>query len=351
MAGIGLLVLAHWVSGHLYGSWVLNLPIGDVGSALFTTGLIAILFEYINQADAEERANERLRKVLKEEAPAIRDAVVDGFAFAPEALTNVSSPETLDRIITNCLTIQLGDPELAADSYTDLREQVVRSPERFYDARVSADLAPWEGDPSTGDSMFVATIRWEYRVTPTSSTMRFACVSDLDEYRELRQDLSVTDAWYFEPLASLDGTAPEAFSLVQCSVDGVVRTARRTAKKGSQLYSVSLGDGVVASGKEVIISYTYRTLVQRHGHLLHLDLARPTKGFAAELRYGGCGIRHVNVLDYVAGSKQPRISGLLASDPTPSVEVSFPGWVFPKGGVAFVWVLEDELTTATAAVE
>ncbi|MFC1438469.1 hypothetical protein ABUW04_09400 [Streptacidiphilus sp. N1-10] len=210
VAGIGLLVLAHWVSGHLYGSWVLNLPIGDVGSALFTTGLIAILFEYINQADAEERANERLRKVLKEEAPAIRDAVVDGFAFAPEALTNVSSPETLDRIITNCLTIQLGDPELAADSYTDLREQVVRSPERFYDARVSADLAPWEGDPSTGDSMFVATIRWEYRVTPTSSTMRFACVSDLDEYRELRQDLSVTDAWYFEPLAGLNGAAPEA---------------------------------------------------------------------------------------------------------------------------------------------
>jgi hypothetical protein len=310
------------------------------------------LFEYFNQVDAEERANQRLRKILKEEAPAIRDAVVDGFAFDPGSLVNVSSPDTLDRIIVNCLAIQLGDPELAADSYADLREQVVRSPERFYDARASVDLTPWKDGPTTGrGSMFVATVRWEYRVTPSSSTMRFACVSDPAEYRELRQDLSVTDAWYFEPIAGLDGSSPEAFSLLECSIDGAVRPARRSTRKGSQLFTVSLGEDVVSSGRTVTISYTYRSLVQRHSHLLHLDLARPTKGFTAELRYGGCGIRHVNVLDYVAGSKQPHISGLIASDPTPSAEVSFAGWVFPKGGVAFVWVLEDELPEANSSVD
>ena len=94
----------------------------DIGSALFTTGLIVIAFEYIDQEDAEVRANQRLRKILRQEAPAIRDAVVDGFAFAPDSLTNVASPETLDKIVENCLAIQLGDQALAKEIYADVRE-------------------------------------------------------------------------------------------------------------------------------------------------------------------------------------------------------------------------------------
>lgn len=59
--------------------------------------------------------------------------------------------------------------------------------------------------------------------------------------------------------------------------------------------------------------------------------------------YGDCGIRYVNVVDYIAGARQPYIAQLPPTDPTPSVELSYDGWVLPKGGVAFVWVLESEL--------
>jgi hypothetical protein len=40
--------------------------------------------------------------------------------------------------------------------------------------------------------MFVATIRTEYRITSASPMMRFACVSDVGESRELLQDPSCT---------------------------------------------------------------------------------------------------------------------------------------------------------------
>jgi hypothetical protein len=338
VVGVLFLVLAHWVSGHLHGSWITNVPISDVGSALFTTGLIAIFFTYIDQVDADERANQRLRQVIKAEAPAIRDAVVEGFAFAPGSLTAVASPETLDKVIENSLSIRLGDAELAHDAYTDLREQVVRAPERWRDAQVFVALAQ-----SSHKNLFVATIRAEYHVVPQMSVLRFACVSDLGEYRELLQDPSSTAAWYFEPVAGLDGASPEAFELLEFTLDGRPHSARRTARATSQVYSVTLPEGQVAAGQEIAVSYTYRVLVQRHGHLLHLDVTRPTKGFKATLSYGDCGIRYVNVLDYVAGVKQPRITRLVASDPTPSVEVAYDGWIFPKGGVAFVWVLDEEV--------
>ncbi|MFF5498948.1 hypothetical protein [Streptomyces aquilus] len=337
------MLLAHWAGGTAGGDWLDSLPVMEVGSALFTTGLIAIFFEYIDQADAEARANQRLRKVLSEEAPAIRDAVVDGFAFAPESLTNIASKQTLDRIIENTLGIQLGDKELAADAYQDLKEQIIGARQRWEDAHVSVALTPWKNGPATGNgSMFVATVTWEYRFIPSSPVLRFSCVSDLAAYRELLTDPTSTAEWYFGTIGDLNAASPEAFELVHITANGRPLTARRSVRKDGQTFTCSLGDEVNAKD-EVTISYTYRVLVQRHGHMLHLDLAQPTKDFRAELWYGDCGIRRMNVIDYLSGPRQPRYRHLEASDPSPSVEVAYEGWTFPKGGVAFVWVLDEEL--------
>jgi hypothetical protein len=344
IAGIGLLVFTRWAENRYEWAWLRNLPVTDTGSALFTTGLIAVFFTYVGAQDAEQEDTERLRRVLADAAPDIRDAVVNGFAFAPDALTNVASPTTLDRIVENCLAIRLGDHDLASDTYADLREQVLRSDSRWYDTRVSVALSPWSEGPAAGrGAMFTATVRWEFRVIPDSPVMRLACVSDLEEYRALLRDPSSTAAWYFQPVGKLNGASPQAFQLLQFTLDGEQLPIHRTTTGDSQTYSVSIGPEAVAERRRVVISITHRILVQRSGHLFHLDLSRPVKGLSVQFSYGDCGIRYVNVLDYIAGARQPRITLLPPSDPTPSVEVSYDGWVFPKGGVAFVWVLESEL--------
>lgn len=345
VVGITLLVLAHWADTQVGWIWIKNLPVADVGSALFTSGLIVIFFEYVDHKDEEARETERLRRVLADSAPDIRNAVVDGFAFAPESLANVASPATIDRIIENCLALQLGDRELASDAYTDLREQVLRSSPRWYDTRVSIVLSPWDEGPATGQgSMFVATIRWEYHVVPDNPLVRISCVSDPDEYRQLVQDPSSIDAWLFRPVPGLDGSSPKAFQLLQFTLDGEELPIHRTVRDSSQTFTIKLGSEVVAAKRKVAIAYTHRVLSQRNGHLLHLDLSRPVKGLNVRFSYGDCGIQHVNVLDYIAGARQPYITQLPPTDPTPSVEVSYDGWVFPKGGVAFVWVLGSGLS-------
>jgi hypothetical protein len=343
VAGVALMVLARWASTQMTLNWLHNLPINDVGSALLTTGLIVILFEYVDAQDAEERATQRLRKVLADSKGELRDAVVEGFAFTPDSLTNVASPATLDRVVENCLGLQLGDRTLAKDVYADLREQVVRAQERCQDVQVSVVLSRWDGGSAAGEgAMFVATVKWEYRVVPASPVMRFSCASDPDEYRELLQDPSSNGVWYFEPVAGLDGASPEAYELVQFVVDGRSRPIRRSQRAGTQTFTVNLGQEVVSDGREVTIFYTYRVLIQQRSHLLHLGVAKPSKGFKVQLQYGDCGIRYVNVLDFIASAQQARMVRSPASLPTPAVEVGFDGWVLPGSGVAFVWVLEDE---------
>lgn len=133
--------------------------------------------------------------------------------------------------------------------------------------------------------------------------------------------------------------------MLQCTVDGRPVPSRRTARGKGQVVTANIGEQIVAKKKPVAVAYTYRALVRQRGHLLHLDISQPTKGLHVEFSYKNCGIAYVNVLDYIAGASQPQIAQLPADDPTPSVEISYDGWVFPKGGVAFVWVLDSEVAS------
>jgi hypothetical protein len=346
LLSIALIVVSHRVDAFPVLSWLVGWPTGEVGSALLSAGVIAVIFEYYARKETAARTNEQLRHAIRQEAPAIRDAVLDSFAFEPATMRSIASDETLDKIATNAIGLRLGDGELARDAYADLREQVIRSPERWRNVDVSVSLSPWKAGPAEGkDSMFVATIRWEYEVRPTESTLRFVSTSDQAEYRELLRDPTVAGQWMFEKVGALDASSQETFELVQFAVDGVERSVRRAVRRGSQVYTVALGKAA-STGNEATISYTYRILVQRHGHLLYLDLPRPTKGLHVQLNYGQADIRYVNVLDYFASPGASRVERSPATAPAKTIDVSFDGQIFPRSGVAFVWVLAGELVGA-----
>jgi hypothetical protein len=339
--GAAMQVTSYWLDPATRSSWLVS-NLGGLGAGLLGIGLLGIVFQYIGDQDNEQSALRRTRTVLGELVPEIRDAVIQGFAFNADDMARVASPVVLDQIARNILALQLGDRGLADDAYADLRSQVIRAPERWRDVTISIALAPWDGAPGRGpDAMFVATLRWEYRTVPAASAVRFACVADQVEYRELLRDPTVASVWYFGKPAGLDAGSREAYELVEFMVDGQPRTIRRTQRTGSQTYSATIPKAT-PPGAEVTVACTYRVLIKQQGNLLYLDLPRPTKGLRIQFAYGGCGIRTVNTLDFFAGNEQARISRTLASAPSPSVDVGFDGWVFPKSGVAFVWSLDNE---------
>ena len=343
--GFGLLMLAKWPPAvDWLRAFPLPIPVSEFGAGFVGFGVLGIYFQVLDRTAGDQRTKRDLREAVHAEVPTMRDAVLDSFAFDPKRLKDIASDETLDRITTNALGLRIGDMGLAEDLYTDVRDQVVRAPERWRDVDVTITLSPSVIGPATGrGSMFTATIRWAYRVKPATTSMRFACVSDPGEYREMLRDQAIASAWYFDKSADIDAGSPDAFELLQLSIDGQDRTVRRSERRGSQLYAVNLGAD--ASKEEVTISYTYRVLVKRHGHVLYLDLPRPTKGIHVQLNYADAGIRRVNTLDFFASSVLSRIDEAPSTVPARTVDVSFDGWIFPRSGVAFVWVLEDEAAT------
>lgn len=132
LAGVLLIMLNAWVSNLNLGvwDWLHALPIGELGGTLFGAGLLSTLFEYTFRKDQEEATVEQFRQIIHEQAPAMRDAVIEGFAIHPEDLKRVANPDLLDDIAANVMDLRLGDEQFAREIYTDIRDQAIHAAER-----------------------------------------------------------------------------------------------------------------------------------------------------------------------------------------------------------------------------
>ena len=88
---------------------------------MFGAGLLGTLFEYTFRKEQDEAAAARFRAIIHDEAPALRDAVINGFAIHKADLARVATPELLDDIAANAMALRLGDDQFARELYGDIR--------------------------------------------------------------------------------------------------------------------------------------------------------------------------------------------------------------------------------------
>ena len=344
--GVGLITLDKRIDTWAVGALLKSVPWSELGAILVGTGLLSVWIDQIFRREKEASDELRLRRILQDQAPAMRDAVLEAFAANDEDLARVATPVVLDQIVTNSLALRLDDAQFAAEIYHDIRDQAIGASERWHDASVSVDLSPiapktyWTpAKARRAPKLFAVTVRWEYTTVPSNAERRFACLSDRSEYRELAQEREATSVWFINPAGGIDALSQDTFELLQFAVNGEPRPIRRAVRKHGQVYTASVGAEHLAAQQPVTISYTYRTVTTQHGHLLHFDIEQPTRNVRLEFNYGGCGIAHVSVLDLIASVRATRIERTPTSLPSSAIRVELDGWIFPRSGFAFVWVL------------
>ena len=168
LAGILLIMLNGWLTGLNLGdwSWLHALPLGELGGTLFGAGLLGTLFEYSFRKDQEAATTRQFRQIIHDKAPAMRDAVIEGFAIRPEDLKRVANPELLDAIAANVMALRLGDEQFAREIYADIRDQAIRAVERWHDVEVRIRLSSALERSTVGTPLFDLTVEWEYTTVP-----------------------------------------------------------------------------------------------------------------------------------------------------------------------------------------
>lgn len=343
-SGILLIAVNGWLSPLDLGpwNWLHALPLGELGGTLFGAGLLGTLFEYSFRKDQEEAIVEQFRQIIEEQAPAMRDAVIEGFAIHPEDLKRVANPDLLDDIASNVMSLRLGDEQFAREIYRDIRDQAIRAAERWHDVEVRVRLSNALEMSAARAHLFDVVVEWEYTTVPSGSIRRFACVSDRAEYNDLLLDIPTTSPWFMTPRAGMDASSKDSYQLLELTVDGVAQPIRRNARKAGQTYTVDL-DASTRTGTPVRVRQIFRTVTPSWGHRLYFELPQPARNFSLSLDYTNASIASIGVIDTVATAKPAHITRSPASAPGREISVDSQGWLLPKSGFTFTWTLESEL--------
>ena len=344
LAGILLIMLNGWLAGLNLGdwSWLHALPLGELGGTLFGAGLLGTLFEYSFRKDQEAATTRQFRQIIHDEAPAMRDAVIEGFAIRPEDLKRVANPELLDAIAANVMALRLGDEQFAREIYADIRDQAIRAVERWHDVEVRIRLSSALERSTVGTPLFDLTVEWEYTTVPAGPVRRFASTSDRVEYRELLLDVPATSPWFMQSRFGVDAASRDCYELLELTVDGRPQSFRRSARRTGQVYIVTL-DEAAMSGEEVRIRQTFRVVTPASGHRIYVELPQPARDVSLVLDYTNTDIATMTVTDMVSSSRSPHVSHAPAATNGRVIHVDAPGWLLPKTGFAFTWMLQSEL--------
>ena len=344
LAGVLLIMLNGWLSGLNLGdwAWLHALPLGELGGTLFGAGLLGTLFEYSFRKDQEAATTRQFRQIIHDEAPAMRDAVIEGFAIRPEDLKRVANPELLDAIAANVMALRLGDEQFAREIYADIRDQAIRAVERWHDVEVRIRLSSALERSTVGTPLFDLTVEWEYTTVPAGPVRRFASTSDRAEYRELLLDVPATSPWFMQSRFGVDAASRGCYELLELTVDGRPQSFRRSARRTGQVYTVTL-DEAAMSGEEVRIRQTFRVVTPASGHRIYVELPQPARDVSLVLDYTNTDIATMTVTDMVSSSRSPHVSHAPAATNGRVIHVDAPGWLLPKTGFAFTWTLQSEL--------
>jgi hypothetical protein len=345
--GIAFLILSRYVAETPSLWWLAFWPISEIGGTLTAAGLFGIAWEYVDGKDKEAREDERIRRLLRESAPAFRDAVVQGFTVSSDDLERVATPELLDGIAINVLALRLGDRQFASEIYTDIRDQAIGASERWYDVDVSIRLSSVAEIGVIGSPRFEVLVKWEYTVTPSHAVQKFACVSDKDEFRDLIADVPSTIPWLMPARPGFVANSVEAFELLEYRVDGKLQPIRRTTRKSGQTYSVNLGEDVIRAAEPVRVSYLYKTIADKSLHRMFFEMTQPTRGLSMKLDYTDTDIASMSVTDLITSAAGTQVSELPVQADARVLSVDISGWVLPRGGLAYVWTLLSEVPPAS----
>jgi len=344
LAGVLLMMLNAWIAPLQLGiwQWLHALPLGELGGTLFGAGLLSTFFEYTFRRDQEAHTLACFRQIIREEAPAMRDAVVEGFAIHPEDLKRVATPELLDDIAANVMALRLGDEQFAREIYRDIRDQAIRAAERWYDVAVRVRLSTAVERSTAGTPLLDVAVEWEYTTVPSGSERRFACVSDRAAYNVLRGDIPATSTWFMAPRPGMDARSRESYELLELTVDGRPQPIRRTVQATGQTYRVQLDDAA-QSDKPVRIRQIFRTSTPAWGHRLFFELPQPARNMSLAVDYTNTSIADIRVSDTIATFQPSQLVRTPAAAVGKVISLSARGWLLPKTGFAVTWTLESEL--------
>jgi hypothetical protein len=328
-------------------TWISWVPFKALADACFTAVIIGFTYEWLVRKESEGALAEIFVNKLNEHRKAIIDAIPTALLTDKSIIRQTFSKEKIEDVIRTTLQVRLGDI-LGDQLFYGFLRKTVAYEELWENYRFKATLELLTDSKNSlpvRQKYYQAYVDVRYETILKRTSFRFVCVPNVEEYNQLLRDASYQVRWIFPPGKDLPEINEMVFGVSKMNVDGVNLSIRKENRSDGRFVLICENPDLESKlNAAVTISYRYAVKIKKRGHLLTSFVPYPTKGVTIELDFAKTDIHVVNVFDYFVSNQNPIIRYMPSEHNPHRIEVELNEWVFPKGGVVFVWVLKPELS-------
>ena len=334
-----------WLKGNIPSqlAWLGFIPWESLATTSLGVAIIGFVYEWVVRNETKQELDEVLGQHFRDQARAINAQLPRAMLTTPDIMRQVLSSDVVDEVILTSLEIRLRDAQLAKEAYDSFLRHLLVDEERRSNYRCKISLTPTKSGVISQDitqKYYDAYIDVRYETHLQKNDFRFICVPTADEYSELLRDPNWELRWIAEPIKDFPGELN--FDVETVQVAGLKLDVRREASNGKYVVVADHLKLQSMQGNLVNIYYRYKVRIKKRGHLLMVHMPCPTYNVVVELDYANTDIHFVNVLDFFVSKTKPAIRYFPSPQKHHRIEVEVDDWVFPRGGIVFVWVLRAE---------
>lgn len=319
-------------------------PFPALADASLTSAVVGFAFERLVRNESRAELSDLLNDHLREQREAYLALLPNALLLDVPVQRELIKEDKLDKVIQTALQSKFGDQMgeevyhgllLKATAYTEFR--------RYYRHEIFVrNITDINVSQGVQQEFFDVLTVIKYETTLQKSQFLFTCVDTQDQFNKLLQSTKYEDVWVSPPSSTLQASGQMAFELLEIFVDNIKLNIVSQQRNGH--FEFVCEDPILEAkrGQNVTVRYKFKAKAEKIGHVIHTTVNYPTYDVTIEFDFGNSSIGYVDVLDYFVSSTSPSISPIPDEKKTSKYSVQLKEWVFPKGGVAFVWSLKEE---------
>jgi hypothetical protein len=322
--------------------WLTRVPFDALAETTLSVTLIGVIYEWLARREFEKAFEASVANALRDQGTEVVAMLAQTLLTDRRTFAQAMSVEATDELVLAALDVRLGGREVAADSYQDMLRMFGTDVQRWSDYRIIISLSPVAGLKE----YFDAYLEVEFDANVPHDEYLFGAVGDPAEYERMSDRHSRTSSWQevWSSPATPDYPQPSeaTFELEYVKVGGREWEVEMLDQAGMHGYRARLPVDAAAPAGGHRIHYRFRARIATSPHVLALTLPYPTRNVEFDFSADGTDIYYVNTFDHLVGSGVPVVTrGPSEREPT-TVRIEKAGWVLPRSGVVFGWILQGE---------
>lgn len=191
----------------------------------------------------------------------------------------------------------------------------------------------------------------KYRTVLRQPPYSFVCVDTIADLNDAMHDRSQFSRYMLPKSGSIQDRISELHQIEFFTINGKkLVESHHGAATGNHYYSRTWDAPNLANlvGKQVTIHYRLNTIIAKRGNFFCIVTEFPVREFLMSFDMLNVGVRTVRAIDYFVASSPVRYTYLPNQKSAKKIDAWFDEWVYPRGGVVFVWDLDESERVNTA---